>query len=236
MSYIKGKVFKINSDFEKEIAKYFKTMYNLETNQLQHLNQEQNFLLKEDVCLDLNAFEEKNNKLKNQTEKRYFNRGKINVLSDNYFGQNSQGFNNLYQRQYDDTYRKAIFNKEKIRYKGRNRNQNSDLSMYLVSNDNLYKYRTERLIYCECCGKAKKPKECQRESNIQQARKFISREIIAEERTQGDYVIKYNNKVDLIQTIPSKIEGQIQGNDNLYGLEENYSSLKEDYCPNNGYI
>ena len=210
--------------------------YNLNLNQLQGPNYEQSFLPKRDVYLGVNALEEENDILRNQTEERDFNRGNNNVPGDNYFGLNSinvQGFNNVDQSQYYDTYPKENFNLEQNIYNKGNINQKKILPFYPI-NVNSYDSQTERLIYCECCGKLKRPKEYQRRSSIQKVRQSISKEIIAEESSKGDYVIKYNDKVN--QPITYILEGQIQGNDNLYGLDENYASSRSYYCPKHGYI
>ena len=174
-----------------------------------------------------------NQEIEGKFEERNYNMGK------NYFGQNSineQGVNNIYQSQCYGTYPKTAINLELNTYNKRNINQNHNLPIYLDSNENLYKSNTERLLYCECCGKPKRPKQYHRENNHQQVRKSISREIIAEESSKGDYVIKYNNKVNLNQPISSKFENQIKGSDNIYGFVENFSSPNADFCPIHGYI
>ena len=151
-------------------------------------------------------------------------------------GQNSfsaRGFNNIYQNNYYDTYPKAILNLEQNIYNKGNINQNKNLPFY-PTNVNSYKAQTEKLIYCECCGKLKRSKEYRGTSNNQQFRKSISKEIIAEESSKGDYIIKYNNQVDLNQPITSRLE--VQGNGILYGLDENYSLSKRNFCPIHGYI
>ena len=217
--------------------KRFQNEYNLAQNQnIEGNYNEQSFLPKRDVYLGVNALEEENDILRNQTEERDFNRRNNNVPGDNYFGLNSinvQGFNNVDQSQYYDTYPKENFILDQNIYNKGNINQKNILPFYPI-NVNSYNSQTERLIYCECCGKLKRPKEYQRRSSIQKVRQSISKEIIAEESSKGDYVIKYNDKVN--QPITYILEGQIQGNDNLYGLDENYASSRSYYCPKHGYI
>ena len=212
--------------------------YNLNPDQLPGPNYEKNFLPKRDTYLGVNTLEEDYNKLKNQNKERAHNLGKFNVTGDNYFGQNSftaRGFNNIYQNKYYDTYPKAILNLEENIYNKGNMNQNKNLPFYPI-NVNSYEAQSEKLIYCECCGKPKRPKEYQGTNSNQQVRQSITKEIIAEESSKGDYIIKYNDQVDLNQPITSRLNGQIQGNSNLYGLDENYSSSMRYFCPMHGFI
>ena len=211
-----------------------KTRNNIKLNQLHNFNYDENFLPKRNVYLRLNALVKEKNQLKKKKKEDYNGR-KLNVPGYNNFGLNSineQGFDNIYQSQYYDIYPKTAFDLEQSRFNERNINQNQNLPLYSISNDNIYNSQTERLIYCGCCGKPKRLKKYQRESNLQQVRKSISREIIAEESSKGGYVIKYNNKDYLNQPIPTKIKG----NDNLNRSELNYSTSKTNFCPTHGYI
>ena len=173
-----------------------KTRNNMEPNQLQNFNYEENFLPKRNEYLRLNALVKEKNQLKKKKKKAYNSRN-LNVPGDNYFWANSvneQGYDNIYQSQYYEIYPKTVLDLEQSRFNERNINQNQNLSLYSISNDDIYNSQTERLIYCGCCGKPKRLKKYQRESNLQQVRKSISREIIAEESSKVGYVIKYNNK------------------------------------------
>ena len=108
-----------------------------------------------------------------------------------------QDFNNIYQNQHYDTFSETEFNLEKSISNERNINQSQYLPFYPISFENLYRSQTEKVIYCGFCGKPKRPRDYPRTRTPYQVRRTISREIIIEKSSKDDYVIKYNNSIEL---------------------------------------
>lgn len=90
-----------------------------------------------------------------------------------------------------------------------------------------------KIIVCRKCGKPKRPKELDRSTVIGNIRQSISREIIGEQSSKGNYVIRYSTENDLNQT-KSRYEGQRIDYQN--NINEDLSSLKTHYCPVHGYV
>lgn len=81
-----------------------------------------------------------------------------------------------------------------------------------------YSSKTEKLIICRTCGKPKRPRNAQ---STEKTLKTFTREIIGEEKAADDYVIRYGNE-----------------NDNIQSQQrfETYRAPGTHFCPVHGYV
>ena len=82
-----------------------------------------------------------------------------------------------------------------------NPRQNNLLLNSNDSNQNSFNYKyqsqTEKLVFCNKCGKPKKPKGMQKGRNTQSSRKSVTRQIIGEQNAQGEYIIRYADEQNM---------------------------------------
>ena len=159
-------------------------------------------------------------------------RQNTNYQGINNYGQNfNQGGFNLGQNQNIEqnmNFRPIPYENQfsfQNQYNERTSVPNQNLPFY-PSSEQLYKYKsqTANLRFCNNCGKPKRPMEHQRTISLEENRKSITREIIGEQRQQGDYVIRYSNEYNLNQ----------QSNQDRFG--QGFSESKRHFCPIHGYI
>ena len=81
-----------------------------------------------------------------------------------------------------------------------------------------YKSQTEKIVICRTCGKPKRPRNAQ---SAEKSGKIVSKEIIGEEKSANNYVIRYGNENDNIQK------------DQRF---ETYRAPGTHFCPVHGYV
>ena len=161
-------------------------------------------------------------------------RQNTNYQGINNYGQNfNQGGFNLGQNQIIEQNMNFSSIPYGNQYNERTSVPNQNLPFY-PSSEQLYKYKsqTANLRFCKNCGKPKRPMEHQRTISLEENRKSITREIIGEQRQQGDYVIRYSNEYNLNQS-NNGIIGQQSSQERL---AQGFSESKKHFCPIHGYI
>ena len=140
---------------------------------------------------------------KNEAPEGVVNQRRNNNNSENIRGK--EKYLNKDQRQPEPMNNPYKINSENMNSAKTSYNQRQN-NLLLNSNDSNqsqnsinYKFQsqTEKLIYCNKCGKPKRPKGMQGGNNTQSSKKSVIREIIGEKNAKGEYIIRYADEPNI---------------------------------------
>ena len=135
--------------------------------------------------------------------------------SDTYYQTNDS---NLRNQNLERTYRPA---------------QNLQISTSSDINNYKYQSQTEKLEICKRCGKPKRPNGSRTISSHGSGRKSISRKIIGEQSSNGEYIIRYGEEENVSYIEPSE---DFEIRKFQEPRIDNGFSIGTHYCPIHGYV
>lgn len=93
--------------------------------------------------------------------------------------------------------------------------QNNENYYYNSPSNEEFKYnsRTEKIDICKICGKPKRGKECRRSYSVDKTRKSVKKEIVGEEKSNDNYIIRYSGKSN---------SSEKKDRNSLFGSFDNY--------------